>query len=210
MPKLGFRQDAWLRQRLCLCRGRSGASGRSGDAGAAGLRSPFRYRRRRADHAVSVADRRRADGDVQRRWQPRRDVRQRDSVRRAAALRNLGRARESDRGRYRLRAENDRAEWSRAMPVRPRPSIWASRFWKGAKFRWNATAGSSLIRSKSAGANIESPRSRWAIRIAWSSSMTRAYLASTMSEFARLGSQFEHHPFFPSRVNTEFILPTLA
>jgi diaminopimelate epimerase len=26
-------------------------------------------------------------------------------------------------------------------------------------------------------------------------------------EFARLGRQFEHHPFFPKRVNTEFILP---
>ncbi len=27
------------------------------------------------------------------------------------------------------------------------------------------------------------------------------------SEFARLGRQFENHPFFPRRVNTEFILP---
>jgi diaminopimelate epimerase len=27
------------------------------------------------------------------------------------------------------------------------------------------------------------------------------------AEFARLGRQFEHHPFFPRRVNTEFILP---
>jgi diaminopimelate epimerase len=27
------------------------------------------------------------------------------------------------------------------------------------------------------------------------------------SEFARVGRQFEHHPFFPRRVNTEFILP---
>jgi diaminopimelate epimerase len=27
------------------------------------------------------------------------------------------------------------------------------------------------------------------------------------TEFARLGSQFERHPFFPRRVNTEFILP---
>ncbi len=27
-------------------------------------------------------------------------------------------------------------------------------------------------------------------------------------EFARLGRQFEHHKFFPKRVNTEFILPT--
>lgn len=27
------------------------------------------------------------------------------------------------------------------------------------------------------------------------------------SEFARLGRPFEHHPFFPRRVNTEFILP---
>ena len=26
-------------------------------------------------------------------------------------------------------------------------------------------------------------------------------------EFGRLGRQFEHHPFFPRRVNTEFILP---
>jgi diaminopimelate epimerase len=26
-------------------------------------------------------------------------------------------------------------------------------------------------------------------------------------EFARLGRQFEHHPFFPRRVNTEFIFP---
>jgi diaminopimelate epimerase len=26
-------------------------------------------------------------------------------------------------------------------------------------------------------------------------------------EFARLGRQLEHHPFFPRRVNTEFILP---
>jgi diaminopimelate epimerase len=26
--------------------------------------------------------------------------------------------------------------------------------------------------------------------------------------FAQLGLQFEHHPFFPKRVNTEFILPT--
>jgi diaminopimelate epimerase len=26
-------------------------------------------------------------------------------------------------------------------------------------------------------------------------------------EFARLGRAFEHHPFFPRRVNTEFILP---
>jgi diaminopimelate epimerase len=26
-------------------------------------------------------------------------------------------------------------------------------------------------------------------------------------EFARLGRQFEHHPFFPRRVNTEFVLP---
>jgi diaminopimelate epimerase len=27
------------------------------------------------------------------------------------------------------------------------------------------------------------------------------------AEFARLGRKFEHHPFFPRRVNTEFILP---
>jgi diaminopimelate epimerase len=27
------------------------------------------------------------------------------------------------------------------------------------------------------------------------------------TEFAELGRQFEHHPFFPRRVNTEFILP---
>jgi diaminopimelate epimerase len=27
------------------------------------------------------------------------------------------------------------------------------------------------------------------------------------AEFARLGVGFEHHPFFPRRVNTEFILP---
>ena len=27
------------------------------------------------------------------------------------------------------------------------------------------------------------------------------------SEFACVGRQFEHHPFFPRRVNTEFILP---
>jgi len=27
------------------------------------------------------------------------------------------------------------------------------------------------------------------------------------AEFARLGRQFEHHPFFPRRVNTEFIRP---
>jgi len=27
------------------------------------------------------------------------------------------------------------------------------------------------------------------------------------AEFARLGVKFEHHPFFPRRVNTEFILP---
>jgi diaminopimelate epimerase len=27
------------------------------------------------------------------------------------------------------------------------------------------------------------------------------------AEFARLGVAFEHHPFFPRRVNTEFILP---
>jgi len=27
------------------------------------------------------------------------------------------------------------------------------------------------------------------------------------AEFGRLGRQFEHHPFFPRRVNTEFILP---
>ncbi len=26
-------------------------------------------------------------------------------------------------------------------------------------------------------------------------------------DFAALGRQFEHHPFFPRRVNTEFILP---
>jgi len=26
-------------------------------------------------------------------------------------------------------------------------------------------------------------------------------------EFARVGRQFEHHPFFPRRVNTEFVLP---
>ena len=28
------------------------------------------------------------------------------------------------------------------------------------------------------------------------------------AEFAALGRQFEHHPFFPKRVNTEFVLPT--
>jgi diaminopimelate epimerase len=27
------------------------------------------------------------------------------------------------------------------------------------------------------------------------------------AEFARLGRKFEHHPFFPRRVNTEFVLP---
>jgi diaminopimelate epimerase len=27
------------------------------------------------------------------------------------------------------------------------------------------------------------------------------------TDFARLGRQFEHHPFFPRRVNTEFVLP---
>ncbi len=34
-----------------------------------------------------------------------------------------------------------------------------------------------------------------------------AVFALEDSEFARLGRQFEHHPFFPRRVNTEFILP---
>jgi diaminopimelate epimerase len=34
-----------------------------------------------------------------------------------------------------------------------------------------------------------------------------AIFALDDSEFARLGRQFEHHPFFPRRVNTEFILP---
>jgi diaminopimelate epimerase len=35
-----------------------------------------------------------------------------------------------------------------------------------------------------------------------------AVFALDVFEFARLGRQFEHHPFFPRRVNTEFILPT--
>jgi diaminopimelate epimerase len=34
-----------------------------------------------------------------------------------------------------------------------------------------------------------------------------ALFALEDSEFARLGRQFEHHPFFPRRVNTEFVLP---
>lgn len=34
-----------------------------------------------------------------------------------------------------------------------------------------------------------------------------AVFALDDSEFARLGRQFEHHPFFPRRVNTEFVLP---
>ena len=34
-----------------------------------------------------------------------------------------------------------------------------------------------------------------------------AVFALEDSEFARVGRQFEHHPFFPRRVNTEFILP---
>jgi len=34
-----------------------------------------------------------------------------------------------------------------------------------------------------------------------------AVFALEDSEFARIGRQFEHHPFFPRRVNTEFILP---
>jgi diaminopimelate epimerase len=34
-----------------------------------------------------------------------------------------------------------------------------------------------------------------------------AVFALEDSEFARVGRHFEHHPFFPRRVNTEFILP---
>jgi diaminopimelate epimerase len=34
-----------------------------------------------------------------------------------------------------------------------------------------------------------------------------AVFALEDSEFARAGRQFEHHPFFPRRVNTEFVLP---
>jgi len=34
-----------------------------------------------------------------------------------------------------------------------------------------------------------------------------AVFALEDSEFARVGRQFEHHPFFPRRVNTEFIWP---
>ncbi len=34
-----------------------------------------------------------------------------------------------------------------------------------------------------------------------------AVFALEDSDFARIGRQFEHHPFFPRRVNTEFILP---
>jgi diaminopimelate epimerase len=34
-----------------------------------------------------------------------------------------------------------------------------------------------------------------------------AVFALEDSEFARVGRQFEYHPFFPRRVNTEFILP---
>jgi len=34
-----------------------------------------------------------------------------------------------------------------------------------------------------------------------------AVFALEDSEFARVGRQFEHHPFFPRRVNTEFVLP---
>ena len=37
-----------------------------------------------------------------------------------------------------------------------------------------------------------------------------AVFALEDSEFARVGRQFEHHPFFPRRVNTEFILPLAA
>ncbi len=34
-----------------------------------------------------------------------------------------------------------------------------------------------------------------------------AVFALEDDDFARIGRQFEHHPFFPRRVNTEFILP---
>ena len=54
---------------------------------------------------------------------------------------------------------------------------------------------------------IGSPRSRWAIRIASCSSTTTASSSSQDRDFAALGREFEHHPFFPRRVNTEFILP---
>ena len=45
--------------------------------------------------------------------------------------------------------------------------------------------------------------------MAWCSSTAKAVSTLEDSEFARVGRQFEHHPFFPRRVNTEFILPFL-
>ena len=55
-----------------------------------------------------------------------------------------------------------------------------------------------------AGREIASLRSRWAIRIAWSLlTMTASSRSTTRS--SRVRPPVRHHPFFPRRVNTEFI-----
>ena len=70
------------------------------------------------------------------------------------------------------------------------------------------TAESSTTRSRSqAGAN-RSRRSRWAIRIASLFVADDGVFKLQDRDFAALGREFEHHPFFPRRVNTEFILAT--
>ncbi len=89
----------------------------------------------------------------------------------------------------------------------PPQSIWASRFWRGAKFR-----------SRTTDAIIDYPlESRGPHRADYcgldGQSALRSFhddariLELDDAEFARLGREFEHHPFFPHRVNTEFILP---
>ncbi len=43
--------------------------------------------------------------------------------------------------------------------------------------------------------------------IAWCSSTTKSCSFWKIPSSPASGRQFEHHPFFPRRVNTEFILP---
>ena len=171
-------------------------------AGAARQPAPHRHRRRTALILICPSHGRRLPhGDVQRRRQPRRDVRQRHPLRRQVRLRARPGARKTrcasrptpasrccscDVARRARRARHRRH--GRADPRRPADSGRR----RGPRDRRAARRRRHDV--------PRSPACRWAIRTAWSSCPR-----SRRSTSSRLGPRFEHHPFFPQRVNTEFV-----
>ncbi len=157
---------------------------------------------------ICPSERRRLpDGDVQRRRQPRRDVRQRHPLRRQVRLRARsapGPIRCASRPTPAIKAISLHLTGDRRR--RRSPSTWASRSSTDRGIPVAATGASS---TPARGRRDDAPGH---LRVDGKPALRRLHGRPTpmsrASTCERIGPRFENHPFFPKRVNTEFVAST--